>query len=313
MAPSPNTSLLHGEALELRLGDRFQLGPVTLTIRRGEHLTLLGPSGSGKSTLLRILTGHQAPSQGTVTAFGRKRDVSGQLLAGFEGVSHVWQDADLPPFQRVRDSFRRALAALPSDLQAARIQELASQFSIQVLLEARPDELSLGQRQRCAIALAFSTLPQVLALDEPFSHQDPWQRQRMLEAVRREAVRSRTTLLLCTHHLEEAHYLTTQAHYLLDGKTVYQGSLKELASVALPEVAALYGWASATKAGWQVLEYRPDQEEGPILLQVRDCLPMPGYFLLIAQNSRKEPIWAYSPIPVSRGSRIGVYPRSANS
>lgn len=312
MAPSRNTRLLHGEALELRLGERFHLGPVTLTLRRGEHLALLGPSGSGKSTLLRILTGHQAPSEGKVTAFGRGRDVSGQLLAGFEGISHVWQDADLPPFQRVRDSFRRALAAQPNDAQIERIEELSERFGIQVLLEAKPEELSLGQRQRCAIALAFSTMPQVLALDEPFSHQDPWQRQRMLEAVRQEATRARTTLILCTHNLEEAHYLTQQAYYLLDGKSVYQGALAELASVSLPEVKALYGWASAIGAGWEVLEYRPS-EEGPIRFQVRDCLTMPGYFLLVSHNRQNMTVWARSPIAVEKGSRIGVYPSSAKS
>ena len=312
MAPSRNTRLLHGEALELRLGERFHLGPVTLTLRPGEHLALLGPSGSGKSTLLRILTGHQAPSEGKVTAFGRGRDVSGQLLAGFEGISHVWQDADLPPFQRVRDSFRRALAAQPNDAQIERIEELSERFGIQVLLEAKPEELSLGQRQRCAIALAFSTMPQVLALDEPFSHQDPWQRQRMLEAVRQEASRARTTLILCTHNLEEAHYLTRQAYYLLDGKSVYQGPLTELASVSLPEVTALYGWASAIGTGWEVLEYRPS-EEGPIRFQVRDCLTMPGHFLLVSQNRQNMPVWARSPIAVEKRSRIGVYPSSAKS
>lgn len=313
MAPSRNTRLLQGEALELRLGGRFHLGPVTLTLRRGEHLALLGPSGSGKSTLLRILTGHQAPSEGVVTAFGRKRDVSGQLLAGFEGIRHVWQDADLPPFQRVRDSFRRALAALPTDTQTARIEELAERFHIKVLLEAKPEELSLGQRQRCAIALAFSTLPQVLALDEPFSHQDPWQRQLMLEAVRQETLRARTTLVLCTHNLEEASYLTRQAYYLLDGKTLYQGPLANLASVSLPEVTALYGWASASPKGWQILEYRPQEEEGPIPFQVRDCLALPGYYLLLSKDKAAKTRWARSPVPVDRGSTIGVYSSSARS
>lgn len=314
MAPSRSTSLLlQGEALELHLSERFRLGPVSLSLKRGRHLSLLGPSGSGKSTLLRILTGHQAPSAGSLIAFGRKRDVSQQLLAGFESIRHVWQDADLPPFQRVRDSFRRSLAALPTEEQQRRIDELSSGFGIKALLEAKPEELSLGQRQRCAIALAFSTLPQILALDEPFSHQDAWHRQQMLEAVRREAARAGTTLILCTHDLEEAHYLTQQAYYLSDGKGLFHGPLSELADVGRPEVTALYGWASASGGAWHMLEYRPDEPVGPVPFSVRECLAMPGYFLLISKNRSGEPTWAQSPVSVPKGTKIGAYRRSARS
>lgn len=314
MAPSPSTSpLLEGRALELHLGERFHLGPISLHLTEGNHLSLLGPSGSGKSTLLRILTGHQTPSAGRVLAFGKNRNLADQLLAGFEGIQYVWQDAGLPPFQRVRDSFRRALAALPDDARNARIAALEQRFGIKALLEAKPEELSLGQQQRCAIALAFSTLPKILALDEPFSHQDAWHRQQMLEAVREEAVYAGTTLLLCTHDLEEAHYLTHQAYYLLDGKALYQGPLSGLATVKRPEVAALYGWASPVRKGWQSLEYRLGEPEGPIGFTVRACVAMPGYYLLVARARNGQSLWASSPVALASGTRIGVYPASAKS
>ena len=311
MGQFPNTEpaeLLSALGLCVSFGSRFALGPVQIELTVGRHLALLGPSGSGKSSLLRLLTGHAIPSEGSISIFGTIKNLADQIIAGFEGIKVVGQEADLPAFQRFGMSMKRELASIPDPEKQDRIHTISKTFNCAEFLDAKPEELSLGQRQRCALALAFAGRPSLVALDEPFSHQDAWQRQQLLEAVRQEALRVGTTLILCTHDWSEAAYLTKNAIFLLDGQVAYQGATISLRQVTLPEAQAFFGWISSDASGGWV-RYRMGKRglEGGRLFQVKECLAMADFYLLVGKEEG-QPVWVKSSRKVAVGRWVSIYP-----
>jgi ABC-type multidrug transport system ATPase subunit len=301
--------LLEGHEIEVTYNSNFTLGPFDFQLKKQRHTALLGPSGSGKSTLLRVLTGHVQPSHGELIALGKKRKVSEQLLPGFEGVTFVQQNPSLPAYQRIRVSLQRALAFLAQESQNQEIEKYAYQFFIHDLLDAKPEELSLGQQQRCALALAFCSIPDVIALDEPFSHQDAWLRQRLLEAVRTACLETKSTLLLCTHSLEEATYLCTKALYLLNGACVFAGQLDKLRKIQQPEVQALYGWTTLLKNSWVLAESSSVPSAVSEKIEVTHIVQNKDSYLVAGLLKDGATAWATSKIPVKKGQVVYISPR----
>jgi ABC-type multidrug transport system ATPase subunit len=300
-------SILLAEEIEVRYDDSFTLGPISLKLAPRQHTALLGPSGSGKSTLLRALTGQIEPTKGSIVVLGKERRVSKQLLAGFERISFVPQTPSLPAFQYVEVSFQRALAYLPEADQQQETHKYASLFDVVPFLSHKPETLSIGQQQRCALALAFCNSPSIIALDEPFSHQDAWQRQKMLEAVRQASQMAHTTLLLCTHAIDEASYLCKDALYLLQGQCVYQGQLQSLGTINQPEVLALYGWVSQVADGWEHLQRIGRKTKDSHMLSVEACVPHQSGWLLLGQIiALGTKAWAVSAKKAKPGQKVNV-------
>jgi|GEM_PF-2153651 len=265
----------------MNLGPSFQLGPVDIRIQKGNHTALLGPSGSGKSTLLKLLTGYLVPDGGTVVYKKKALNLSEQLLLGFDDIAYLAQDFSVPPYQKIEEVFRQRLAKYPISVQISQLNQLAKQFQIEPFLAQKRDELSLGQLQRCALALAFAGEPSLVALDEPFSHQDALLRQTMLKAVWHQTKQTRCTLLLCTHSLEEAYFLTNEALYLSSGKKIFHGPINDLKKVSQPEVKALFGWVDIQNNKAAIWKRSITQKTTSIAFVVTDCKQAPkGYWLL---------------------------------
>lgn len=182
------------------------LEDLSLTVERGEFLSLVGPSGCGKSTLLKLLAGLLIPTEGTLEKPSSERGVTNRV--GF-----VFQHPTLLPWRTAEANLQ-----LPLELGAAKDQrrltpEDCRQLLQQVGLSAadaskRPAELSGGMQMRLSLARALTPNPDVLLLDEPFAAVDDLLRVRLQEDVRRLHNERRLTTILVTHNLHEAVFLS---------------------------------------------------------------------------------------------------------
>ncbi len=179
---------------------------VSLTIKEGEFVALLGPSGSGKSTLLRIITGLQPPSEGTVS-------YRGQVLTGVNPkATIVFQTFALFPWLTVQENVEVALKArgVEEKERRSRAVDLLDRVGMDGFETAYPRELSGGMRQKVGFARAMAVEPELLCLDEPFSALDVLS----AEALRGELLELWTggviptkAILMVTHNIEEAVFM----------------------------------------------------------------------------------------------------------
>ncbi len=218
--------MLRIEKLSLPIGD-FSLKEIDLHIEKGECHALLGPSGSGKSTLVAALLGLKKPHRGEILLEGESichRPVEER------GFGYLPQNLALFPHLSVEENLRYGIRArrLESPEIEAHLQELIDTVEIRPLLRRRPETLSGGERQRVALVRALAPRPRMLLLDEPFSALDPSLRRELWGLVRRIQEEFRTTMLLITHDLAEAYFLSSRITVIIDGTIRQSGSREEV-------------------------------------------------------------------------------------
>jgi len=211
------------------IGKQFDNGVValqdiSLQLRAGEIVTLVGASGCGKSTLLRLVAGLEQPSTGRVLL------ADGPLTAPHPAVGVIFQEPRLMPWLTVHDNVRFGLARLPAAEQVARTTAVLARVGLSDFADALPRQLSGGMAQRVAIARALVTQPALLLLDEPFSALDPFTKVSMHEHLLDIWADTRPTLLLVTHDVEEALVLSDRV-VVLHG---HPGRLSQTLTVDLP-------------------------------------------------------------------------------
>jgi len=178
---------------------------VNLELRRGEIAVLLGRSGSGKSTLLTLLAGWQPPDTGEARFFGGEREPSELPWAE---LSFLPQRFGLLPELSVRENVEypaRLLGTLEEHGSA--VERLLDELGLAELADRPPNETSIGQQQRAALARALVLGPAVLLADEPTSHQDAGWRDAVWQLLLQAAAEG-TTCLVATHEEEAAQYAT---------------------------------------------------------------------------------------------------------
>ena len=148
------------------------LADVSFAVEEGEYVAIMGESGSGKTTLLNILAALDKPTNGTVLLGGRDLvSLREKELAAFrrDNLGFVFQDFNLLDTFSLRDNILLPLVLAGKKYQemVRRLAPLAEALGIQPLLEKYPYEVSGGQKQRCAVARALITEPQIVLADEP--------------------------------------------------------------------------------------------------------------------------------------------------
>lgn len=184
---------------------------VTLQVRRGEFLSLMGPSGSGKSTLLHLIGALDRPDSGTIHLAGRPlHELGEQELARIRRrkIGFVFQFFNLMPALSAREN-----VALPLLLDGqkertawSRADELLARFGLVDKRHRRPAELSGGQMQRVAIARALAANPELLLADEPTGNLDSATGQDVLALLKRSQAEFGQTIVMVTHDPKAAAY-----------------------------------------------------------------------------------------------------------
>ena len=208
------------------------LRDVSLTVRRGDVVSLIGPSGSGKSTLLRVLVGLLTPSSGEVRLDGERIDYRSarSVRLARDRMAIVFQQYNL--FQNM-DVLRNVTIAPVKIRRRARAEVEAdakgvlAKVGLGDKLHAYPDELSGGQQQRVAIARALTLRPEILLLDEVTSALDPELVGEVLDTIRGLAAEG-MTMLVVSHEMAFVREISTKVVMMDKGAMVEEGTPRDI-------------------------------------------------------------------------------------
>lgn len=209
-----------------RDGSLVALKDINLNIKEGEFICAVGASGSGKSTLLRLIAGLDTPTAGEI-------QVAGVRVTG-PGPDRgmVFQKYTLYPWMNVAENVGFGLK-LQGASTAQRRQQVAYYLEVVGLSQfakALPKELSGGMQQRVAIARALASQPKILLMDEPFGALDAQTKEMMQQFLLELWRHTGTTILMITHDVEEAVFLSQRIYVL----TSRPGSIKTELTINLP-------------------------------------------------------------------------------
>ena len=186
-------------------GSTPALEQVSLNVAAGELLSIIGPSGCGKSTLLRLVAGLEPPTSGELWV--EQERISGPSAE--RGL--VFQDPNLFPWLTVRRNVQAGLVARGLLAEKRReVDEYLRLVGLEQFANAFPHHLSGGMAQRAALARALINHPKILLLDEPLGALDAFTRMRLQDEVLRLWQARRTTILLVTHDIDEAIYMSSR-------------------------------------------------------------------------------------------------------
>jgi ABC-2 type transport system ATP-binding protein len=191
--------------LTRRFGDFMATNHVSFDVRQGEIFGLLGPNGAGKSTTFKMLCGLLKPSEGSAHVVGL--DLAKAASAAKNQLGYMAQKFSLYSLLSVRQNleFSAGVYGLSGVDKKGRIDEMIDAFELNRFLDAAPDDLSLGYKQRLALACALMHRPPVLFLDEPTSGVDPITRREFWTHING-LVRKGATIMVTTHFMDEAEY-----------------------------------------------------------------------------------------------------------
>lgn len=198
------------------------LEDVTLDVREGEFITIVGTSGCGKSTLLRIIAGLEQATEGLVKLENRIVDKP-SIDCGM-----IFQEARLFPWLKTTENIRYGIAEKNKEKQSKKeqdekIAELIKLVGLAGFENALPKQLSGGMQQRASIARALINNPKVLLLDEPFGALDALNRINMQIEILRIWELEKTTMIMVTHDIDEAIFLGSRVIVMSDKPGVIKG------------------------------------------------------------------------------------------
>ena len=179
------------------------ISDVSVTVKRGEVVSIVGPSGCGKSTLLRIAARLEPQTTGTCTV-------------DTHGIGYVFQDPTLLPWRSVRANVAllAELQHLESTVLQTRVDEAIALVGLQDHQDKYPRQLSGGMRMRVSLARSLVLRPQLFLFDEPFSALDEINRQRLNDELLNLFERQQFGVLFVTHSVSEAVYLSSRIHVM---------------------------------------------------------------------------------------------------
>jgi ribosome-dependent ATPase len=202
--PGEQEVIIEAHGLTQKFGDFVAVDHVSMRIERGEIFGFLGANGCGKSTTMKMLCGLLPPTEGQAWLFGEPVDANDVSVR--RKVGYMSQAFSLYSELSVRQNLvlHAQLFDVPKAEIPARVEETAARFGLNEIMDALPDSLPLGQRQRLQLAVALIHKPALLLLDEPTSGVDPIARDGFWEHLVELSRKDKVTIFITTHFMNEA-------------------------------------------------------------------------------------------------------------
>ncbi len=235
MAPRPNLTVTQGDAglivtgLRKSYRKRPVIRDVSMELRRGEIVALLGPNGSGKTTCFYAIAGLVSPDAGQVTIDGREITYLPMYRRARAGIGYLPQEMSIFRGLNVEDNIMAILEISEKDRhkRRERLEELLNDFSIAHLRHTSALTLSGGERRRVEIARCLAANPSYLLLDEPFAGVDPISVDEIRGLVH-DLTRRGIGVLITDHNVRETLEIVDRAYILHDGCVLMSGTADEV-------------------------------------------------------------------------------------
>lgn len=201
-----------------------------LTIAQGELFALLGVNGAGKTTTIKMLSCLTRPTLGEAYLCGKSVDDNPNEVKALIGVSP--QETAVAPNLNVKENLEMmcGVHGFSREKTQAKVKELTEQFDLGKILSKRAGKLSGGWQRRLSIAMAIISEPKILFLDEPTLGLDVIARSELWDTIR--SLKSKTTIILTTHYMEEAEELSDRIGIMKDGRLLIVGTPDEIKTAA---------------------------------------------------------------------------------
>ncbi len=235
--------MLKAENISFSYLNETNIKNISFSVLKGSNFAIIGESGCGKSTLLKVLYGLYDLKGGNI--FWNSIEVQGpkyHLIPGMPFMKYLAQDFDLMPFISVAENVGKYLSNFFPEQKQARIEELLEIVEMTNYANTKAKFLSGGQMQRVALAKVLALEPEVLLLDEPFSHIDNFRKNSLRRKLFAYLKQKNITCIVATHDSTDVLSFADEALILKDGETIAIGKPKEIYNQLNDKyIASLFG------------------------------------------------------------------------
>ncbi len=243
-APAPSEALIRFEGIHKAFGPKVVFDDLSLEVRRGETLAVIGGSGAGKSVLLKCLIGLMDPDGGRIVFDGQ--DLSGygekEFLPVRRRVAMVFQASALfdsiSVGENIEYPLREHFPDMSGEERTQRVARVLGLVNLPGIEAMRPSDLSGGMRRRVGLARAIATEPEVILWDEPTTGLDPISTRTIDELIRSMRTKLKCTSIVVTHDMQSAFTVSDRVALLANRHIVQVGTVAEMRASTAKEVRA---------------------------------------------------------------------------
>lgn len=223
--------------------EKLTISSLSFNVKKGENLAIIGESGCGKSTLLKLVYGLYDLDEGQI--FWQESQILGPkylVIPGMDFMKYLAQDFDLMPFTTVAENVGNFISNVFPIKKKERIADLLKTVEMTEYAAVKTKYLSGGQMQRVALAKVLALEPEVLLLDEPFSHIDNFRKNSLRRKLFSYLKEKQITTIFATHDSADVLAFANQVLVLKDGKLIREGNPKALYETPKTKyIASLFG------------------------------------------------------------------------
>lgn len=291
----------------------YQEKPIIKTIsfelKKGRSMAIIGESGCGKSTLLKLIYGLYDLEKGQI--FWNDIEVLGpkyHLIPGMDFMKYLAQDFDLMPFITVAENVGKYLSNIYSEKKKQRIAELLEIVEMTDYANVKAQNLSGGQMQRVALARVLALEPEVILLDEPFSHIDNFRKNSLRRKLFGYLKEKQITTILATHDSSDVLSFADDVLVLKDGKIIEEGNPKTIYYYPKNKyIASLFGDVNELEIGGKLELIYPNQlmivEKSALKVEVVKNYFLGNHYLIEAKQNLKK-VFFESENEIQKGAQI---------
>ena len=274
--------------------DSITLNNIDFSLEKGINLAVIGESGCGKSTLLKLIYGLYDLDKGSI--FWNYVEVLGpkfNLIPGMDFMKYLAQDFDLMPFITVSENIGKYLSNSCPEQKNTRISELLEIVEMTDYANIKAKNLSGGQMQRVALARVLALEPEVLLLDEPFSHIDNFRKNSLRRKLFSYLKEKKITTIFATHDSSDVLSFADEVLVLKDGQLIEEANPKSIYNYPKNKyIASLFGDVNEIEIDGKIELIYPDQlnivEKSDLKVEVVKSYFLGSHYLIEAiYNDRK--------------------------